>query len=89
MSTPLTGSSSSPVPEGGSSRVNCRGEAITEPRINDRIRVPEVRLVGPEGEQVGIVPIGEALRLAQDSEIDLVEVAPMARPTDVKLIDYG
>ncbi|MBA3249038.1 MAG: translation initiation factor IF-3 [Geodermatophilaceae bacterium] len=60
-----------------------------EPRINDRIRVPEVRLVGPEGEQVGIVPIGEALRLAQDSDLDLVEVAPMARPPVAKLMDYG
>ncbi|MEI4277888.1 translation initiation factor IF-3 [Klenkia terrae] len=57
--------------------------------MNDRIRVPEVRLVGPEGEQVGIVSIGEALRLAQDSELDLVEVAPMARPPVVKLMDYG
>ncbi|WP_231486374.1 translation initiation factor IF-3 [Candidatus Blastococcus massiliensis] len=66
-----------------------RGEAITEPRINDRIRVPEVRLVGPEGEQVGVVSIGEALRLAQDSELDLVEVAPMARPPVAKLMDYG
>jgi translation initiation factor IF-3 len=70
-------------------RCPSRGEAITEPRINDRIRVPEVRLVGPEGEQVGIVPIGEALRLAQDSELDLVEVAPMARPPVAKLMDYG
>jgi len=51
--------------------------------------VPEVRLVGPEGEQVGIVPIGEALRLAQDSDLDLVEVAPMARPPVAKLMDYG
>ncbi|HYO36961.1 MAG TPA: hypothetical protein VER97_12870, partial [Geodermatophilus sp.] len=68
MSTPLTGPASSPVPGGrDSSPEKSRGEAITEPRINDRIRVPEVRLVGPEGEQVGIVPIGEALRLAQDS----------------------
>src|SRR4051794_25841197 len=74
---------------GGGSSPCSRGEAITEPRINDRIRVPEVRLVGPEGEQVGIVPIGEALRLAQDSELDLVEVAPMARPPVVKLMDYG
>jgi len=48
-----------------------------------------VRLVGPEGEQVGIVPIGEALRLAQDSDLDLVEVAPMARPPVCKLMDYG
>ncbi|CAN5695426.1 translation initiation factor IF-3 [soil metagenome] len=51
--------------------------------------MPEVRLVGPEGEQVGIVPIGEALRLAQDSDLDLVEVAPMARPPVAKLMDYG
>ena len=65
------------------------GPISAEPRINDRIRVPEVRLVGPEGEQVGIVSIGEALRLAQDSDLDLVEVAPMARPPVAKLMDYG
>ncbi|MCA1721622.1 MAG: translation initiation factor IF-3 [Actinobacteria bacterium] len=60
-----------------------------EPRINDRIRVPEVRLVGPAGEQVGIVAIHEALKLAQESDLDLVEVAPMARPPVCKLMDYG
>src|ERR1700712_4702770 len=60
-----------------------------EPRINDRIRVPEVRLVGAEGEQIGIVAIGEALRLARESELDLVEVAPTARPPVCRLMDYG
>ncbi len=60
-----------------------------EPRINDRIRVPEVRLVGAEGEQVGIVSITEALRRAQEADLDLVEVAPDARPPVVKLMDYG
>ncbi|QVQ55166.1 translation initiation factor IF-3 [Spiractinospora alimapuensis] len=60
-----------------------------EPRINDRIRVAEVRLVGPNGEQVGIVPVGDALRLAQEAELDLVEVAPTARPPVCKLMDYG
>ncbi|MDP9399101.1 MAG: translation initiation factor IF-3 [Actinomycetota bacterium] len=60
-----------------------------EPRINDRIRVPEVRLVGPNGEQVGIVAIGDALRLAQESDLDLVEVAANARPPVCKLMDYG
>src|SRR4051795_10481266 len=80
-STTLAGPSDVPAPGGPATPPRAgRGEAITEPRINDRIRVPEVRLVGPEGEQVGIVPIGEALRLAQDSELDLVEFAPMARP---------
>ncbi len=65
------------------------GHISVEPRINDRIRVPEVRLVGPNGEQVGIVRIEQALRLAQEAELDLVEVAPMARPPVCKLMDYG
>jgi len=51
--------------------------------------VPEVRLVGPSGEQIGIVSITEALRLAQESDLDLVEVAPTARPPVCKLMDYG
>ncbi|MDU0290141.1 translation initiation factor IF-3 [Saccharothrix longispora] len=67
-----------------------RGAPVsTEPRINDRIRVPEVRLVGPNGEQVGIVRIEDALRLAQESDLDLVEVAAQARPPVCKLMDYG
>ncbi|WP_460364949.1 translation initiation factor IF-3 [Actinocorallia lasiicapitis] len=57
--------------------------------MNDRIRVPEVRLVGPNGEQVGIVPIAKALDLARESDLDLVEVAPTARPPVAKLMDYG
>jgi translation initiation factor IF-3 len=51
--------------------------------------VPEVRLVGPNGEQVGIVPIAKALELARESDLDLVEVAPTARPPVAKLMDYG
>jgi translation initiation factor IF-3 len=51
--------------------------------------VPEVRLVGPNGEQVGIVRIEDALRLAQEADLDLVEVAPQARPPVCKLMDYG
>ena len=62
---------------------------ITESRINERIRVPEVRLVGPNGEQVGIVRVEDALRLAQEADLDLVEVAPDARPPVCKLMDYG
>jgi translation initiation factor IF-3 len=75
------------VPAAGSTT---RGGPISaEPRINDRIRVPEVRLVGPNGEQVGIVAIGDALRLAQEADLDLVEVAAEARPPVAKLMDYG
>src|SRR3984893_9455347 len=65
------------------------GHISAEPRINERIRVPEVRLVGPNGEQVGIVAINDALRLAQEADLDLVEVAPTARPPVCKLMDYG
>ena len=62
---------------------------ISEPRINDRIRVPEVRLVGPNGEQVGIVRVETALQLAAEADLDLVEVAPMAKPPVAKLMDFG
>ncbi|MEV4901807.1 translation initiation factor IF-3 [Citricoccus sp. NPDC055426] len=57
--------------------------------MNERIRVPEVRLVGPQGEQVGIVRIEDALRLAAEADLDLVEVAPTAKPPVCKLMDFG
>jgi translation initiation factor IF-3 len=68
---------------------HAKEQHISEPRINDRIRVPEVRLVGPNGEQVGIVRVEDALRLAQEADLDLVEVAPQARPPVCKLMDFG
>ena len=51
--------------------------------------MPEVRLVGPQGEQVGIVRLEQALQLAREADLDLVEVAPDARPPVCKLMDYG
>ena len=65
------------------------GPISTETRVNERIRVPEVRLIGPGGEQVGIVRIEDALRVAADADLDLVEVAPNARPPVCKIMDYG
>ncbi|MGO2846896.1 MAG: translation initiation factor IF-3, partial [Microbacterium gubbeenense] len=53
---------------------------MSDPRINERIRVPEVRLIGPGGEQIGVVRTEVALRLAQEADLDLVEVAPDSRP---------
>ncbi|MEK6277147.1 MAG: translation initiation factor IF-3 [Actinomycetota bacterium] len=58
-------------------------------RLNERIRVPEVRLIGADGEQVGVVKIDEALKLAQDQDLDLVEVAPEAKPPVARLLDYS
>jgi len=68
---------------------NERNPLISDPRTNDRIRVPQVRLVGPAGEQVGVVRIEDALRLAQEADLDLVEVAPNSSPPVVKIMDYG
>jgi translation initiation factor IF-3 len=58
-------------------------------RINSEINVPEVRLIGVEGEQIGIVPIAEAQKMAEDAEVDLVEIAPTAQPPVCKLMDFG
>jgi translation initiation factor IF-3 len=81
------------LPEHGSSvprdTIPNKEQRISDPRTNDRIRVPEVRLVGPAGEQVGVVAIEVALRLAQEADLDLVEVAPNSRPPVVKIMDYG
>ena len=75
----------------GSAAIHPRTEEtrISDPRTNDRIRVPEVRLVGPNGEQVGVVRIEDALRIAQEADLDLVEVAPNSKPPVVKIMDYG
>lgn len=69
--------------------VRAGGTPIKEPRVNERIRVKEVRLVDPNGGQIGIKPIEEARWLASQLELDLVEVAPDARPPVVRLMDYG
>nr|WP_275039377.1 translation initiation factor IF-3 [Brachybacterium paraconglomeratum] len=57
--------------------------------MNGQIRVPKVLLVGPNGEQVGEVRVEDALRLAQEADLDLVEVAPGANPPVARLMDYG
>ncbi|MGZ0230147.1 MAG: translation initiation factor IF-3 [Acidimicrobiales bacterium] len=62
---------------------------VSEPRINDRIRAREVRLVAADGEQVGIRPLPEALRMAQELGLDLVEVADKANPPVCRIMDYG
>ena len=58
-------------------------------RINERIRVPQVRLIGSDGEQLGIVEIADALKRAQDADLDLVEVAPGSKPPVTRLLDYS
>ena len=58
-------------------------------RLNERIRVPQVRLIDENGEQVGVVPTQEALRMARDKGLDLMEVAATASPPVCKICDYG
>lgn len=57
--------------------------------INEQIRDKEIRLIGEDGEQLGIIPLKDALKLAQDAELDLVKIAPTAKPPVCKIIDYG
>jgi len=58
-------------------------------RINNQIRIPEVRLIDDKGEQRGVVPIQEALTIAADAGLDLVEVSPNANPPVCKILDFG
>jgi translation initiation factor IF-3 len=60
-----------------------------ELRINDLIRVREVRLIDSEGEQKGVVAIADAIKMAQEAGLDLVEIAPQAVPPVCKILDYG
>jgi translation initiation factor IF-3 len=57
--------------------------------LNEAITVPQVRLVGPDGEQIGVVTIAEANRVAEEAGLDLVEVAPTAQPPVCRVMDYG
>jgi translation initiation factor IF-3 len=63
--------------------------SASEFRINEEIRVSEVRLIGPDGQNVGVVPIAEALRIAQEANLDLVEVAPNTVPPVCRVLNYG
>jgi len=60
-----------------------------EVRINERIRVPQIRLIGDDGEQIGVLTVREALTMAQSKGLDLVEVSPTARPPVCRIMDYG
>ena len=59
------------------------------PRVNEDIRIREVRLIDENGTQIGVVPTPEALELARERGLDLVEVSPSARPPVAKILDYG
>ncbi|RDB36217.1 MAG: translation initiation factor IF-3 [Spirobacillus cienkowskii] len=66
-----------------------RNPAQDGPRINERIKAPEVRLISDTGEQVGVLPIRDALLRAEELGLDLVEVSPDAKPPVCRLINYG
>ncbi len=74
-----------PIPR----RFDRRPPERDETRINDRIRVPQVRLIGEDGNQVGVVGTEQALRYAQERDLDLVEVAAEARPPVCRVLDYS
>src|SRR5262245_41399345 len=58
-------------------------------RVNEQIRISPIRLVGPNGEQVGVVPTAQAMEMAREAQMDLVEVAAFEKPPVCKIMDYG
>jgi translation initiation factor IF-3 len=71
------------------SRFDRRPPERDSTRINERIRVPEVRVIGEDGEQVGVIKRDDALAMARERDLDLVEVAPEAKPPVCKILDYS
>src|SRR3954464_1449494 len=73
----------------------CAARALEDPidkrfiRVNDRIRAREVRVIGPDGEQIGVLPVYEAIKKAKESGLDLVEISPTANPPVCRIQDYG
>lgn len=63
--------------------------AVKEHRLNEEITATSVRLIGPDGEQIGVVPIGQAQDMAVESDLDLVEIVPDAKPPVCRVMDYG
>ena len=68
---------------------DCNIAANTELRLNDEITGREVRLIDQNGEQVGVVPLMQARRIAEEAELDLVEISPNAKPPVCRVMDYG
>lgn len=66
-----------------------RCKVISDLLINEQIRDKEVRVIGEAGEQLGVMPVREAMRLAEEAGVDLVKIAPTAKPPVCKIVDYG
>jgi translation initiation factor IF-3 len=74
----------------GSDLIGSTKKRTPEVRVNERIRTPQVRLIGPDGQQIGVVPVKEALAMAYERGLDLVEVStPANKPPVCKILDYG
>ncbi|WP_107495278.1 translation initiation factor IF-3 [Thalassobius sp. I31.1] len=68
---------------------NAPPQRETGPRVNERVRAPEIRLIGAEGENVGVVTPSRAMDMAADAGLDLVEISPNANPPVCKIMDFG
>ena len=73
----------------GDSFISQEGKTISDLFINEQIRDREIRLIGEDGSQMGVMPTREALRLAEEAGLDLVKIAPGAKPQVCKIVDYG
>ncbi len=74
---------------GAQTKRRMEGRIISELFINEQIRDKEVRVIGEDGEQLGIMPVRDALKLAEEAGVDLVKIAPTAKPPVCRIVDYG
>jgi translation initiation factor IF-3 len=77
------------LPPGNFDRQSSSDRNKDHQRINDQIRISPIRLIGPNGEQVGVIPTAQAMEMAREANLDLVEVAATERPPVCKIMDFG
>ncbi|MSU80140.1 MAG: translation initiation factor IF-3 [Gemmataceae bacterium] len=77
------------MPPGNFDRDRDRDRRESQTRVNETIRISPVRVIGANGEQVGIIPTAQALEMAREAVLDLVEVAPLEKPPVCKIMDFG
>ncbi|HUV37891.1 MAG TPA: translation initiation factor IF-3 [Patescibacteria group bacterium] len=73
----------------GGEHIKERNRREKRTRVNDMIRIPEIRVIGDDGTQLGVMPTADAKKLAEEKNLDLVEIAPNVRPPVCKIMDYG
>ena len=77
------------MPPGDRNSFGDRNSREHQTRVNEQIRITPIRLIGPNAEQIGVIPTAQAMEMAREANLDLVEVAPLEKPPVCKIMDFG